>query len=158
MQSFLSGTIDITDYKKTIDSLIKKTKPTNLKYQSTKGKNSKQYFIKDLSKIEKISKDIQFFLNKKLNLINAWTVYGREGSYHTIHRHNKKHYPHLATVIYLKVPKKQAGDFTYILNESYDFITPKEGDIFVFPIDMIHGTYPQGKGLRQTLNLDFEIL
>tara|TARA_R100001463_G_scaffold21796_1_gene52365 strand:+ start:52 stop:528 length:477 start_codon:yes stop_codon:yes gene_type:complete len=158
MQSFISGKINITGYKKIIDGLVKKNTSINLSDLSTKGKNSKQFFLDDFSKLEKISNDIQFFLNKKLKLIRAWTVYGRKGSYHTIHRHNEKHYPHLATVIYLKVPKKEPGDFTYILNEGYDFITPKEGDIFIFPIHIIHGTYPQGEGLRQTLNLDFEIL
>ena len=158
MQNFISGTIDITGYKKTIDQIVKKIKPSDLSYFSTKGKNSKQYFIEDLSKINDISNDIQLFLNKKLKLLNAWTVYGKQGSFHALHRHNDKQYNHLATVIYLKVPKKEPGDFVYVIEDNYDFITPKEGMIFAFPIQMIHGTHPQGKGLRQTLNLDFEIL
>ena len=35
---------------------------------------------------------------------------------------------------------------------------PKIGDIYIFPVHVFHGTYPQHDGLRRTLNLDFEVV
>ena len=53
------------------------------------------------------------------------------------------------------------GDIFFIrdknLNITYHEIKPKEGSLIIMPIHIFHGAYPQAKGLRQTLNMDFEI-
>jgi hypothetical protein len=45
-----------------------------------------------------------------------------------------------------------------IIYLEYKEFSPKIGDFFIFPIHVLHGTYPQSEGIRQTLNLDFEVL
>lgn len=108
-------------------------------------------------------------LKKRVNPLSAWTVLGAEGCYHTVHRHNKKGLNHLSTVLYLNTAESTEKDdedsrgcfyyFEYINNDiNIVTIKPEAGDLFIFPIDTYHGSYPQAKGLRQTLNIDFEIL
>ena len=51
------------------------------------------------------------------------------------------------------------GLFWQLDKENFNFIHfPKVGDILIFPNWVYHGTEPQAIGLRQTLNLDFEIV
>ena len=40
----------------------------------------------------------------------------------------------------------------------YNNIIPKLGDLIIMPIHIFHGAYPQSKGTRQTLNMDFEVV
>ena len=57
---------------------------------------------------------------------------------------------------------KISGNFYYFLNEndnvSYGSVAPKKGTFIVMPVNLLHGSYPQAKGIRQTLNMDFEIV
>jgi len=101
--------------------------------------------------------------------VNLWTVYGQENSYHKLHYHinfknTNKALNHISTVTYLSVAEKnihQSGNFhfVYLKNNQvcYEEIDAKKGNILIMPVRIWHGSYPQGKGLRQTLNLDFEI-
>lgn len=103
---------------------------------------------------------------KDLYPTSAWTVIGEEGSYHTVHEHGVGN---ISTVLYLKVPKDQpppAGQIFFVMHsDPYSdlsnpqfrtlHIHPEEGMIVIFPSWMIHGVYPQGPGVRQTLNIDF---
>lgn len=103
---------------------------------------------------------------QKLHACSAWTVVGEEGSYHTIHEHGPQN---VCSVTYLEVPKDQeypAGQLYFVMHgASYNslsvpatrifHINPQPGTIVIFPSWMLHGVYPQGPGIRQTLNIDF---
>ena len=160
--------IDTKNFNSLINSYLKEK--IDISEKSTKGNYSEQYDLfkyKDELKvvIEEIKNHLKKIDNTVLyNLVAAWTVIGKENSYHTVHRHNQK-VNHIATVLYLNVPKKnihQSGDFYYFLNDnnniSHNRISPNEGTFIVMPIDLLHGAYPQPKGIRQTLNMDFEII
>ena len=114
---------------------------------------------------------------KDLKLINAWTVLGYKNSWHEIHNHCEYGYQEnplkklkknqISVVLYINVDKKSVkennkGSFYFIINNNNDLeyytIKPETGKIIVFPVWLFHGTYPQGNGLRQTLNLDFEVI
>ena len=98
----------------------------------------------------------------------AWTVIGEEGSYHTIHDHGPNS---VCSITYLEVPEKNQDDDkagqTYFVLQSDTYhpltpvkhkvvhISPKQGMIVIFPSWLLHGVYPQGIGIRQTLNVDF---
>jgi hypothetical protein len=110
----------------------------------------------------------------KLHACSAWTVTGEEGSYHTVHEHGPMN---VCSVTYLKVPPAPpinedklenpvSGQIYFIMHaDGYNplsvpnfrvlHITPQEGMIVIFPSWMLHGVYPQGPGIRQTLNIDF---
>jgi hypothetical protein len=54
------------------------------------------------------------------------------------------------------------GNFYYFLNKRenlllFNSIYPKTNDFFIFPSWIWHGSYPQVKGIRQTLNIDFNV-
>ena len=90
---------------------------------------------------------------------------GYKGSYHTVHKHNNK-INHISVVLYLNVNKTQQnnenGNFYCFLNNQnniqYYSHKPKKNDLIIMPVWLLHGVYPQEKGLRQTLNLDFELI
>ena len=117
-----------------------------------------------INKVKKIiSLNLEKHLGYKINnlkLLSAWTVLGYKNTYHTLHRHNSKK-NHVSSVIYLKVPKSDKHSFYYLHQQNEEIfcerLNPKEGNIFIFPVWLWHGVYPQSeRGLRQTLNLDFE--
>ena len=162
--------INIKNYDTLINNSILKKDDLSLK--STRGFSSEQYdlfnnkeqfkvVIEEVkNELKKINKDINY------NLVAAWTVIGKENSYHTVHRHNNSNVNHVATVLYLSVPKSnmhQTGDFYYFINDNYNnisckIVTPKKGTLIIMPIDLLHGSYPQSAGIRQTLNMDFEMV
>ena len=163
--------IDITGYKKTLNGIVNNIPPSLKKYRSTKGFNSKQYLLHEYQdKFLKIQEDVKIQIKthanikNNLNLIAAWTVLGYEDSYHVVHKHNEPT-NHVASVLYLKVPKptiNKGGQFYFFIrdknsNITYHEIKPKEGSLIIMPIHIFHGAYPQARGLRQTLNMDFEI-
>ena len=63
----------------------------------------------------------------------------------------------LCTVLFLDTSgiSTPNGDFYAILNNDVYQYSPQKGDLLIFTSDVCHGTYPQVKGLRHTLNLDF---
>ena len=97
----------------------------------------------------------------------AWTVIGEQGSYHTIHDHGPNS---VCTITYLDVPENQdesnrEGQVYFVLqSDPYHplspvhhkvvHITPKAGMLVIFPSWLLHGVYPQGEGIRQTVNVD----
>jgi hypothetical protein len=141
-----------------------------LKSKSTQGINSFQI---ELTNIDELSK---LFLKAMKGVIeinnlkptSCWSVSGDEGSYHRIHRHlpfkgeNVEKTNRISTVLYLDVPSKTKiadGDFYFVIKENNEIksysIEPKVGDFIVMSANVFHGTYPQSKGLRRTLNMDF---
>jgi len=172
---------DSLKFKEIIDNAVVKHNIQSITYgKSTTGINSKQYDLMScLESIHdvklKIQDKIVYSLKKnnfvskesQLNIKSAWTVLGFENCFHTIHKHNLKYMSnHISTVTYLNLPENdenRPGNFYAILRddmgENYDFNhNPSLGEIMIFPVWIYHGTYPQGKGLRQTLNMDFEII
>lgn len=97
-------------------------------------------------------------------IIDAWYVMMEEGDFHIIHNHtyssliiNDKKIDLSATAIvsgaiYLDIPediKTPQGDLNFILNShdvplhnSHWFITPKSGDVYVWPGWLKHFVYP----------------
>jgi len=161
--------ISITNMSKIVKKGIKNTSPVSLDSKSTTGKNVKQYdlfnYIKNNSIIDMVKEKILLSLDRHLHLklnnlklLSAWTVLGYKNSYHTLHKHNDK-INHVSSVIYLNV--KEEGSFYYVYKKNeeitYGSYKPQVGDLIIFPVWLLHGAYPQSRGLRQTLNLDFEI-
>ena len=153
--------------KEHTDTLIKNLNTEDLKQKSTRGFLSKQYNLKS-SDLNPLNKHIlpllkNNFENYDFLNVSAWAVYGEEYGYHKIHRHNGPDVKDICTVTYLMVPEPNfnfSGDVFFVLrdfdNELESIVlTPEEGDVFIFPSHLLHGTTPQPKGTRQTLNLDF---
>ena len=111
---------------------------------------------------------------KNLNVINRniWSVLGEENSFHTTHCHNDGIFDGISTILYLNVPKSNVenscennlflimdsgpGDTYYHSNPNIININPEVGKLLIFPSWIIHGTYPQSKGIRQTFNVDYQ--
>lgn len=109
----------------------------------------------------------------KLNGLNAWTVIGEENSYHTMHCHNGGIFEGISTLVYLEVPETNVEDDPensiflatnvspknsfYYKNTSYLTINPEVGKLLIFPDWILHGTYPQTKGIRQSFNIDYKL-
>jgi hypothetical protein len=159
-----------------INKILKTKEKENISNLSTKGKKSIQYTLtnefnkeNNLIKIKNLIETLikknlnkNFNINCDLKLMSAWTVLGKENSYHTVHNHNKKNLNYVSTVTYLNVPKKDKGLFYYFFqneeNLEHRIIEPNKNMVIIMPSWIYHGVYPQGKGLRQTLNLDFEYI
>jgi hypothetical protein len=153
LERFISDT-ESDEIKSVIDKLIVDC-PRPSWYQSTV--NGEDYHL--LAKKDEMHDIISLYetiVGTKLDLQNAWTVYGQEGTYHTIHRHAKKP-DFICTVLFLDTTGVSTpnGDFYAVLNNEVYQFSPRKGDMLIFSSDVCHGTYPQVKGLRHTLNLDF---
>jgi hypothetical protein len=117
---------------------------------------------------EKRKKNIDF------KYLHAWSVIGEENSYHTIHCHNEGTFDGISTLVYLEVPETNVEDEPennlflathvgpknpyYYENTPYLNINPEVGKLLIFPDWVLHGTYPQTKGIRQTFNIDYRIV
>tara|TARA_B100000035_G_scaffold147784_1_gene126002 strand:+ start:117 stop:758 length:642 start_codon:yes stop_codon:yes gene_type:complete len=109
--------------------------------------------------------------NVGLKQNGAWTVIGQEGSYHTIHDHCEGRINGISIVLYLNVPepKHKSNSTFFVLRADPSShlikqtcpkivnIAPDVGKILIFPPHILHGTYPQTKGIRQTFNVDYNI-
>ena len=109
-----------------------------------------------------------------LKPINAWSVIGEENSYHTIHCHNEGIFDGISTLVYLEVPETNvkdependiflvtrvgSGNPFYYKIPPYSSINPEVGKLLIFPDWVLHGTYPQTKGIRQTFNIDYRLI
>ena len=105
---------------------------------------------------------------------NSWTIIGKENGYHTIHCHTEGSVFGISCVIYTRVEYEEVvereGDIYFVMNadcsSSHTFHTKKQCEIFtptknkmlLFPGWLLHGTYPQPKGIRQTFNYEFELV
>lgn len=110
--------------------------------------------------------------NPSLRFESIWSIIGDENSYCGIHDHPNIN--GLSAVLYLQVPENKSenhlnqsrGQIYFVLdsdslNDKFDsrvvHITPDVGKLLVFPNWVLHGTYPQIKGVRQTLNTNLFI-
>jgi hypothetical protein len=161
--------INVDDATQQVDEVVKELKPINKSNVSTTGSLSKQFHLTD-SNIDFLNNLIapiltNQFKDYRFKLKSAWTVYGEEYGYHTLHAHNSEDYPDICTVTYLRTPEKVdplfPGEIYFILRDENSIIdtvkfSPEVGDLFIFPCHVFHCTSPQSKGTRQTLNLDYE--
>tara|TARA_R100001163_G_scaffold18893_3_gene16682 strand:+ start:2724 stop:3287 length:564 start_codon:yes stop_codon:yes gene_type:complete len=181
-QWIIKTDLDVKKIDKIVGEYIKSLNPDKHKFISTAGKQSTQYNIfnfirnnKDFQYIYDVvlSSVRQVLKGKDINLLNAWTVLGQEGGYHVVHSHDPNRPfgedQKIATVLYLNTTPKskwqsinedEAGHFYALYYREgkikYWTYEPKKGDLLIFPSNMFHGAYPQPKGLRQTLNMDFQ--
>ena len=141
-----------------------------LKSKSTQGINSFQIELTNIDELSKLFLEAMKGVIETNNLkpTSCWSVSGEEGSYHRIHRHmpfngeDVEKTNRISTILYLDTPPKTRvadGDFYFVIKENNEIksysIEPKVGDFIVMSANVFHGTYPQSKGLRRTLNMDF---
>ena len=143
---------------------------TDITNRSTRGKNSIQTTLSNCEGLEKVfrkyvSTEVDWLDRCKCN--HSWIVKGDEGSYHQLHRHLLPYdYTTLTNdiscVYYLEVPKhSNEGDGAfYFLFENNGFIEhkqiqPQVGDLVIMPSTVWHGVYPQAKGTRRVVNMEF---
>jgi hypothetical protein len=103
-----------------------------------------------------------------LKVHSGWTMAGDDGSYQSIHQHG---IGQICTVTYLDVPESDPqttdGSIYFVLHGEpfnefsnpvmrYLNLKPKVGMMVTFPSWILHGVYPQGPGLRRTINIDFK--
>ena len=105
----------------------------------------------------------------------VWTVRGDKGSFHKIHQHNARgSVLGISSVLYLNVPEtnddtQPNNNIYFVMNSgpttvfspdqpSVVEISPKRGELYLFPNWLLHGTYPQSEGLRQTFNIDYSAI
>lgn len=109
--------------------------------------------------------------NLDLKYLNSWTVIGDKHSYHSIHHHQEGDFNAISVVLYLNVPEtnkkdelendiylvvnSEANNIYYDNRPSYLNINPEVGKLLIFPSWVLHGTYPQTNGIRQTFNIDY---
>jgi hypothetical protein len=162
--------IEIESIKKFVISNTDKSNKIDLKSKSTVGNKSKQYNLFNKVKNTFLEKKIKTKIKKllktsnSLEILNAWTVIGEKGSYHKLHNHFSNLDKNvICSVIYLEIPKKEDnenGNFYCAYRDKYKQVQyfshkPEVGDIIVFPSCLLHGVYPQDKGIRRSLNIDF---
>lgn len=175
----IENKVELGTIKAAIDNITSKKLPIDIAGLSAKGTNSKQYNLNDNK--EDLGKVLEYLIYCVKNLIdnnltdhrkkglgineliphNIWTVYGDEGSYHTLHNHHINEDIKLSMVLYLSIPEED-GMFYCVGRDNkcknlIRHIIPQVGTILIFPSNLLHGAYPQGKGLRQTFNIDFSI-
>ena len=106
-----------------------------------------------------------------INIAHAWFNNQKDNEYNPIHKHNGT----LSGVLFLKIPKYLPsrkikncdGSITFVGNETYNEngisnsicrISPKVGDIFLFPSNLKHMVYPfrtaDGKGIRRSMSFN----
>ena len=149
------------EYRRIIDKIITDIDPIDTSTKSTQ--NGVQYQLFNQKYFETLYPIVSTVRNQVCSLLSisnidlrsAWTVLGKKGTYHTCHRHNTN--DDIATVLYLESPNSNGpeGNFYFFDTQDVHEIKPKKGDLLIFPVTVFHGAYPQGEGLRQTLNLDF---
>lgn len=120
-------------------------------------------------KLEKPIYDLEFKVN------SMWFVEGEENSYQKAHHHEDEnsikfnlHPCGISTVMYLDddgIGENDEGSIYFIMNsEASNLFTPpnkiltlspSKGDFYIFPDYLIHGTYPQQKGRRLILSINF---
>lgn len=122
-----------------------------------KGNKKEYHLIKHKDYLNDVLDIIKSKINKdNLECFNTWVCYGTENCYHELHIHNEPNKNKLATILYLDVPNNDGGEFYYVENNKTTKVKPEIGTFIIFPIHLLHGSYPQGEGIRQTFNMDFE--
>ena len=167
--------IDTCGFSDTIDKIVENKEPIDLFPKSTRGFKSNQYNFKGddfimlddiINTIKNQLHNIDYLKGKKIEPSLGWTVYGEHHGYHEVHNHLNRGLPYdISTVLYLKTPSitgyTNKGQFYYFLLDNdeikYHELEPVEGMLVIMPTRTLHGSYPQPRGLRHTLNFDFKV-
>lgn len=162
--------LPISNIKEVVNSIVKNLSASeieennlHLKSVSIKGVDKKQINLLDYKdKLSEVIKAVadkvkkNFNLDYELELDNCWTVISNKGSYHELHQHNEQSNNKFSTNLYLELPKDEnVGDYYFVEDNKTYKVKPEIGMLLMVPIHLLHGTYPQGNGVRQTLNIDF---
>lgn len=162
--------LPISNIKEVVNNIVKNLSTSeieendlHLKSVSIKGVDKKQINLLDYKdKLSEVIKAVadkvkkNFNLDYELELDNCWTVISNEGSYHELHQHNEQSNNKFSTNLYLELPKDEnVGDYYFVEDNKTYKVKPEIGMLLMVPIHLLHGTYPQGNGVRQTLNIDF---
>lgn len=143
-------------------------------------KSGKKFFNEEFESLMNKLKDYSKELMIKYDIVGessvefdgVWSIIGGENSYCQIHDHPNIN--GVSVVLYLRVPQHNSdhfldqtrGQIYFVLDcetATEDFsskvveINPDVGKILIFPNWMLHGTYPQLDGIRQTLNTNLSI-
>lgn len=117
-----------------------------------------QYLPMTIQTIGDIVCDSRKVKEHALSLVSAWTVYGKKGGYHTVHKHSGQQ-QNVCTVTYLDVQPEEYplrnGTFFFFIGGELKEMAPESGDIYIFSNNMYHGTYPQDRDHRHTLSMDW---
>ena len=143
-----------TDFKLRTDKLYKEDSINEFSVKHYFDNCHFDYFVDVIKKLKDFN---------NIEVKSVWTVYGQKGMYHRLHNHKSHdtyHQADYACLIYLNLPQdiSENGLFFYI-NENQEEISivPNIHEALIFPYHVYHGTYPQGEGLRQTLNIEFRV-
>ena len=156
----------IKEYKKTVKSLMKRDNAEDITGKTTiDGIQFNLYPKLELSdKLNDIAKDISSIvfdhIKEEVTLNNCWTVYGKVGPYTKNAIGMMIRLIMYLTVLYLNAPDdydspRQHGSFYFFNGRDVHVVQPHTGDLFIFPTQMYHGTYPSKKNGRFTLSMDF---
>jgi hypothetical protein len=169
---------NITSIKSTVDDLIERYPQNKIDPKEeniSTSQHGDQYILSQFlnNELKKISDDIKSIIenryNCKLKAGSCWAVYGHEWCWHDAHQHSNTSNG-ISSVIYLTNPIKteqekidRRGCFYWFEFDIFQKLElkihhPTEGDVLFFPNTIFHGTFPQSKGLRQTLNIDFDLI
>ena len=136
----------------------------------------KEYKNNVLNRLKKSNLLNENIKNLDIDNKNSWSVIGEENSFHVAHFHDSNGIgiSGISTLVYLKVPESNTEDshennlflimnsgpnnLFYYSNPKIVEINPEVGKIVIFPTWIIHGTYPQSKGVRQTFNIEYNFI
>ena len=132
-----------------------------------------QYYIetnlpKELILMKQIIQNIQ--------IVSAWFNDQKDNEYNPMHNHNG----YFSGVLYLKIPEYlpsrktidtdgtisffggSAFNSNDLMTTVFERITPKIGDIFLFPATLMHQVYPfrtiDGKGIRRSISFNLDTI
>ena len=173
----------ISGMNKYVEEVIEDEKRSkDLNYGNQLAGNVQQEFLLDIEFMKKINwgeflgKACQEWINKehnisikKFEIISSWIVRQFENEYNPIHYHDG----HISGVGYLKVPNDMGqtiqknksvqhngklilidGSKKFLCNPTY-IITPKVGELYLFPSYMMHTVYPFSKTLEERRSVSF---
>ena len=137
---------DVSDY---ICSFLEESENTEQQKLSIQNGKLKNIPLDKKIVIDLVNKITSGF-KKQTKILDIWAVSMKEGDFQLLHSHLGGR-PGVAGALYLKIPKMKPpqGNVNFVSEGKVFSWSPKDGDYFVFPAHLIHGTYPfKGPGDR----------
>ena len=94
-------------------------------------------------KVVDLINDITYeYESKNRSIKELWAVLMKEGDFHMLHNHQGV--GGISGGLYLKIPemKQPQGNINWVSDNKVFSWSPKDGDYFVWPSNVIHGVYP----------------
>jgi hypothetical protein len=102
----------------------------------------------------------------KIDITNMWANILKKGDYHLLHTHNEHtmsgayylQVPENSGQVYFRDPRPQTNSWTtkFIDKGNMRFYTPAEGDLYLWPSFLDHGTTPHNND-KERIMLSFDI-